>query len=71
VRCEAEGIRRSVVSTFDETLSCGTREFTVSLYLDGDEGARRIAENFARREAAKTVQSSKAKTQSPWTALQR
>ena len=54
VRCEAEGIRHGMVSTFDEQIGCGQREFLVSLYQDGDEGARQIAENFARREAAKT-----------------
>jgi hypothetical protein len=56
VHCEAEGIRRGVVSTFDEELSCGQRDFLVALYQDGDETARQIAENFARREAAKQGQ---------------
>jgi hypothetical protein len=55
VRCEAEGIRRNMISTFDEETKCGQREFLVALYLDGDEGARKIAENFARREAARTA----------------
>jgi hypothetical protein len=66
VRCTADGIRRGVVSTFDEPTECGQREFTVSLYLDGDEAARRIAENFGRREAAKNVHSPKSKVQNPW-----
>ena len=52
-----------MVSTFDEQVSCGQREFLVSLYLDGDEAARQIAENFARREAAKVVQSPRSKVQ--------
>src|SRR5882724_3305293 len=59
LRCEAEGIRRGVVSTFDEQFTCGQREFLVALYQDGDEPARRLAENFARREAAKTIQGPK------------
>src|SRR5258705_435068 len=32
VRCEAEGIRRGMVSTFDEQTQCGQREFLASLY---------------------------------------
>jgi len=75
VRCESEGIRRGMVSTFDETTSCGQREFLVSLYQDGDEAARQIAENFARRETAKFVQSPRSnaqgRTTSPWATLQR
>lgn len=61
VRCEAEGVRRGVVSTFDEEVKCGQREFVVALYQAGDEAARSIAENFARREAGRLVQSSKSK----------
>ncbi len=53
IRCQAEGIRRGVVSTFDEDIQCGQRVFSVALYQDGDEDARQIAFNFARREAAK------------------
>jgi len=85
VRCEAEGIRRGVVSTFDEQFTCGSREFLVALYQDGDETARRLAENFARREAVKMNQTSASKPQSwpvdsasrrpydasPWAAIQR
>jgi hypothetical protein len=85
VRCEAEGIRRGVVSTFDEQFTCGNREFLVALYQDGDETARRLAENFARREAVKLNQTSASKPQSwptdsasrrpydasPWAAIQR
>jgi hypothetical protein len=85
VHCEAEGIRRNMISTFDEETRCGQRDFVVALYQDGDEDARRIAENFARREAAKLVQSPKPKVQSqgnatatrwpyehsPWAAVQR
>jgi hypothetical protein len=83
VHCEAEGIRRNMISTFDEEMRCGQRDFVVALYQDGDEEARKIAENFARREAAKLVQSPKSKAQgsasatrwphesSPWAAVQR
>lgn len=86
LRCEAEGIRRGVVSTFDEQFTCGQREFLVALYQDGDEPARRVAENFARREAAKVAQTANPKSHTqnaspaanrfpydaaPWAALQR
>jgi hypothetical protein len=85
IRCEAEGIRRNIISTFDEQFTCGNREFLVALYQDGDEPARRLAENFARREAAKLNQASTSKPQfwpgesasrrpydaSPWAAVQR
>jgi hypothetical protein len=76
VRCEAEGIRHGMVSTFDEQIGCGQREFLVSLYQDGDEGARQIAENFARREAAKSKAQTQAASRSPypsvpWAAVQR
>jgi len=49
IRCQAEGIRRSLVSTFDEALTCGQRDFLVALYQEGDENARRAAEEFALR----------------------
>jgi hypothetical protein len=52
VRCEAEGIKRSMISSFDERVSCGQREFVVSLFQEGDEEARRLAENFSRRQAS-------------------
>lgn len=85
LRCEAETIRRGVVSTFDEQISCGKREFLVSLYQVGDEEARHIAENFARREAARSVENRKSKGEgrpadsaklspyglSPWAAVHR
>jgi hypothetical protein len=84
IRCQAEGIRRGVVSTFDEEIQCGQRDFLVALYQNGDEEARHIAVNFARREAAK-VQGPKTKVPgrtgdsasrwsneiSPWAAVQR
>jgi hypothetical protein len=52
IRCEAEGIRRGMFTSLDERLVCGQRDFVVALHLEGDEEARRIAENFARREAS-------------------
>jgi hypothetical protein len=64
VRCEAEGIRRGLVSTFDEQVSCGRRDFVVALYLDGDETGRLAAEALARRRAGE-VPSSKFKVQGP------
>ena len=74
-----------MISTFDEETRCGQRDFVVALYQDGDEEARKIAENFARREAAKVVESRKSKVEgqttkaatrwpienSPWAAVQR
>ena len=84
VHCEAEGIRHNMISTFDEEIRCGQRDFLVALYQDGDAEARKIAENFARREAAKAVESRKSKVEgqaasavkrwpneSPWAAVQR
>jgi hypothetical protein len=44
VRCQAEGIRRSFVSTFDEQITCGQRDFLVALYQEGDEQARQAVE---------------------------
>jgi len=52
VTCEAEGIVRGVVSTLDERVVCGRREFLVALYQEGDEPARQIAEQVARRPPA-------------------
>jgi len=81
VLCQADGIRRGAISTFDEDVNCGRREFVVALYLDGDEQARQSAESFARRQAAET-QSPPPKTQgsgktaswntsAPWDMLRR
>jgi hypothetical protein len=49
VHCEAFGIRRSMVTAFDEPARFGQRRFIVALYQDGDAEARQIAESFARR----------------------
>jgi hypothetical protein len=73
VRCEAEGIQRSVVSTFNEQVNCGQRDFLVALYQEGDEQARLMAEDFAHREAAKLqgpkskAQTQTSKTMGSWT----
>ena len=50
VRCEAEGIARAFVSSLNERVSAGKRDFVVALYQEGDEPARVSAENFARRQ---------------------
>jgi hypothetical protein len=52
VRCEAEGVQHSLVSTFDEQVSAGQREFLVALFLEGDEQARQMADGFVHRDAA-------------------
>ncbi|HEX5102853.1 MAG TPA: hypothetical protein VFV87_03530 [Pirellulaceae bacterium] len=51
VRCQAEGIERAFVSSLDQQVTCGQRDFLVALYLEGDPGARDAAEQFSRREA--------------------
>jgi hypothetical protein len=63
VRCQAEGIRRGLVSTFDESITCGQRDFLVALYLEGDEAARQTAEEFALRPRSE-VQGLRSKAQS-------
>lgn len=50
VRCEAEGIARGLVSSFDQNQLCGQRDFLISLYLEGDLEARHAAEELARAE---------------------
>jgi hypothetical protein len=52
VRCEATAIERGIVSSFDQTIRAGQREFAVALYLEGDEQARQWAEQSARQAAA-------------------
>jgi hypothetical protein len=51
VRCQAEGIERAFVSSLNQQVNCGRRDFLVALYLEGDLAARDTAEEFARREA--------------------
>jgi hypothetical protein len=50
VHCEADGYARSVVRSLDQVVSCGERDFLVVVYLEGDEQARGIAFETARRE---------------------
>jgi hypothetical protein len=51
VRCQAAGVERAFVSSLNQQITCGKRDFLVSLYLEGDVAARATAEEFARREA--------------------
>jgi hypothetical protein len=51
LRCEAEGVKRGVVRSLDETVRSGERDFLVGLYLEGDEQGRAVAEHFAASEA--------------------
>lgn len=51
IHCRADGVDRSFVSTFDESVCCGQRDFLVPIYQEGDHEARGIAEDFARKEA--------------------
>jgi hypothetical protein len=51
VRCQAEGIERGFVSSLNQQVSCGRRDFVVALYAEGDVTARATAEEFARRAA--------------------
>lgn len=51
VRCQAEGTERAFVSSFNQQVSCGRRDFVVALYAEGDVTARATAEEFARRAA--------------------
>jgi hypothetical protein len=60
VRCEAAGIERAFVSSLNQQVSCGRREFLVGLYLEGDVTARTTAEEFVRRE---TQERTSARTQ--------
>lgn len=64
IRCQAEGIRRSFVSTFDEPITCGQRDFLVALYQEGNEQARHTAETSALRPRASEVQGPNSKVQS-------
>jgi hypothetical protein len=52
VQCQATAIERGLVSSLDQTITAGERKFLVALYLEGDEGARQTADEFARRDAA-------------------
>jgi hypothetical protein len=52
VHCEATAIERAFVSSLDQTIRAGQRDFLAALYLEGDESARLIAEDIARQSIA-------------------
>jgi hypothetical protein len=51
VHCEASAVERGFVSSLDQTIRVGQREFLAALYLEGDEAARQMAEESARQAA--------------------
>ena len=51
IHCQATATERSFVSSFDQTVVAGQRDFLVSLYAAGDEDARVQAEQLARQDA--------------------
>lgn len=52
VHCEATAVERGFVSSLDQTIRVGQRDFLAALYLEGDEQARLMAEQFAHQTAA-------------------
>jgi hypothetical protein len=48
--CQATGNRRSATPPFESSGPLNRRQFLMGLYLEGDEDARRIAEQFASME---------------------
>ena len=52
IHCEAEGIARGLVDSLDQTVSAGQRRCVVALHLEGDEAARKSAEELAARWAS-------------------
>ncbi len=50
VHCRAEGIRRGLWRSLDSREVCGTGSFLVTLYLEGDEAARRAVGQLVRSE---------------------
>jgi len=51
VHCEATAVERGFVSSLDQTVCVGQRDFFAALYLAADEQARLIAEQSARQSA--------------------
>jgi hypothetical protein len=49
VHCEATAVERGLVSSLDQSIRAGQRDFLVALYLEGDEPARLMAEQTARQ----------------------
>jgi len=52
VMCTADGIQQGFVSSLDQNIRAGQREFVVALFLEGDEEARLVAEEFASLKPA-------------------
>jgi hypothetical protein len=48
--CQAAGSRRSAAPGLDSSAPVGRRQFVMSLYLEGDEEAREVAERFSWAE---------------------
>jgi hypothetical protein len=55
VLCAADGIQRGFVSSLNQNIRAGQREFVVALFLEGDEEARLMAEEFASRKPVTPV----------------
>jgi hypothetical protein len=53
VECEARGVRRGVVSAWDQSVLCGQQTLLVAVYREGDDQARQRAAQFAARQAAR------------------
>jgi hypothetical protein len=53
VACEAWGIRRGVVSAWDQPVLCGQKTLLVAVYLEGDAQAQQRAAQFAARQTAR------------------
>lgn len=53
VECEAWGIRRGVVSAWDQTVLCGQKTLLVAVYLEGDDQGQQRAAQFAARQTAR------------------
>jgi len=71
VRCQADGLERAFVSSLNQQVSCGRRDFLVALYLEGDVAARETAEEFARREAQLRTTARTGQKQSSTSPIQR
>jgi len=50
VKCRTLGVDRGVVRSLDEKKPSGMENFIVAIYLNGDEEAKLIAENYVRAE---------------------
>jgi hypothetical protein len=52
LRCEAQGLRRGVIRSFDEQVPSGRALFLLACYPQGDESARQRAVDYATSELA-------------------